>query len=1628
MGKPAARLGDLTESGGPITQGSLTVLIGSQGGVACSTCPGGKAIGSPVNPSLGAKVLVGAEDLDFALPGPMPLVWQRQYSSYVNAEHDAECGLLGYGWHLPHELSIQLKATQTLLRDAGGRVITFDEPLDPGRTLHSDSEGLLLMRGGGMGITQTLSALAGNSSEFPAPISVPPPGPGPNTAEELLPWHQQQRWAHVPVAAKADPQYVLATTQTGRIVWLFKIQAAGPCRLVGLMDAYGRSQQYQHDEHGRLQGITDGAGRRYALLYNQPDTAAPDPHAATAVTGAPPIHAQPGLNPDRGLRLLGVDCIYNPHDSTHAATAPGTADPIPMVRYHYSPLGDLIAVHARDGRRTRQFSYDSAHRIVAHRVRNGPEHTYIYEDQRASGNPPPRPGARVVEHHNEEGLSYYFGYQDPQPQDPRAASCVTVRDSLGRVTRYHHEGTGGLKRITRQVNPDGSEEHYQYDSAGRRIAATDLLGRTTHWRYDGQGQLLGVQGPDGRSSQQRWGLPGTATNGLLLQSTSASGLHTHYQYDAWARLVQTTVVAGDISLNTRLEYLPEPPHTVAANDRAWVDQPIALIDPQGGRKTMSYNASGQLASYTDCSGHTTRWHHDAWGELVEETDASGQRTRHQRDTMGRLQQTRQADGTLVQYRWGDNAQVQAVTLGALASPMPGTPAHTTTITYGHDLWGRVTTQTQAGASLHLRYDEAGRLVEFINENNAVTRFAYDSQDRLIQEIGFDGRSQTYRYDAAGQLIEKTDTRDSGMGAQSEGEGTVRTRYHYNSAGRLTHRVTAKVGAAQPATAGTGTDLQIHQFEYNDNGELMGTQGWELALPDQPEHGYAPAALVAGWLELGTAQLKAVLTQQQDPQALAPPLLQKLQVQRLQKGSCVELQRDALSRSTGEVQTLYRSPSGADTQSTDMQGAIEFEYRIHHRLGALGQREASELQGIGQLDWLSYGSGHVHGVLLNQTPLLALERDKLHREVARTLHLLPSEDGSAAANRSASTNLVRETMTQTRQLDPLGRLMHQHWQGLPAQGQPLPDTEPQTTTPLIGGLQQRRYTYDSLGQLVGIQTPTHADAYQYDARQRLVGQRSASAQGAHQERWRLDPAGNRLPDQAPSKVLGVKAAAGADWTAQVQQNLHDERFNLLQPEQSPDSPAAKDVERWRDNRIGWSQNAHNEGATHYRYDDWGNRTEARHSDGSTTHLQYDGLHQLRQVTQIDTKGQVQSRTTYRYDAFGRRVGKTHEETGKESQATHYGWDGDRLVHTEFQESIHHTVYEPGSFVPLLQVQRHQQGHTNPVRTLLNAASSDDLAQDLPRNDKEMLHQALKEALQPNYQVSALLPWEMQRQIQASLQILKDAQSQSEDVYPLTVWHVLTDHLGTPIALVNANGDEAGDVTWAARYEAWGVMEEEYNPHQIHQPIRFQGQQLDEETGLHYNRFRYYDPRVGRYLTQDPIGLAGGPSLYQYAAWNSLQKVDPLGQDVVSNGTGNALVYTDITNGKTIMLDSNGRSIMEMESRNQVTSTAKDGAAGAYTGKFTYCEYPKSSKAFGTAKWRTTDDRGRWIHGGGSGLSEPLAARQGWNPTLGCTRAQNEDVKSLCERSEQFKENNPNSSIDYIRNGDMPDGGKTSVRNQ
>lgn len=66
----------------------------------------------------------------------------------------------------------------------------------------------------------------------------------------------------------------------------------------------------------------------------------------------------------------------------------------------------------------------------------------------------------------------------------------------------------------------------------------------------------------------------------------------------------------------------------------------------------------------------------------------------------------------------------------------------------------------------------------------------------------------------------------------------------------------------------------------------------------------------------------------------------------------------------------------------------------------------------------------------------------------------------------------------------------------------------------------------------------------------------------------------------------------------------------------------------------------------------------------------------------------------------------------------------------------------------------------------------------------------------------------------------------------------------------------------KYGKWGNLSGEENPVHLEQVIRLLGQQYDEESGLYYNRHRYYNPGQGRYITQDPIGLSGGLNPYTY----------------------------------------------------------------------------------------------------------------------------------------------------------------------
>ncbi|EJD4091406.1 RHS repeat-associated core domain-containing protein, partial [Escherichia coli] len=395
------------------------------------------------------------------------------------------------------------------------------------------------------------------------------------------------------------------------------------------------------------------------------------------------------------------------------------------------------------------------------------------------------------------------------------------------------------------------------------------------------------------------------------------------------------------------------------------------------------------------------------------------------------------------------------------------------------------------------------------------------------------------------------------------------------------------------------------------------------------------------------------------------------------------------------------------------------------------------------------------------------------------------------------------------------------------------------------LSDRDYTWNDNGELIRISSPRQTRSYSYSTTGRLTSVHTTAANLDIRIPYATDPAGNRLPD----------------------------------PELHPDST----LSMWPDNRI--ARDAH----YLYRYDRYGRLTEKtdlipeggiRTDDERTHRYHYDSQHRLVHYTRTQyAEPLVESR--YLYDPLGRRVAKRvwrreRDLTGwmslsRKPQVTWYGWDGDRLTTIQNDRSRIQTIYQPGSFTPLIRVETATGELARTQRrsladTLQQSGGEDGgsvvfppvLVQMLDRLESEILADRVSE--------------ESRRWLASCGLTVEQMQNQMDPVYtPARKIHLYhCDHRGLPLALVSTEGA----IEWCAEYDEWGKLLNEENPHQLQQLIRLPGQQYDEESGLYYNRHRYYDPLQGRYITQDPIGLKGGWNFYQYPL-NPVQYIDSMG---------------------------------------------------------------------------------------------------------------------------------------------------------
>ena len=234
---------------------------------------------------------------------------------------------------------------------------------------------------------------------------------------------------------------------------------------------------------------------------------------------------------------------------------------------------------------------------------------------------------------------------------------------------------------------------------------------------------------------------------------------------------------------------------------------------------------------------------------------------------------------------------------------------------------------------------------------------------------------------------------------------------------------------------------------------------------------------------------------------------------------------------------------------------------------------------------------------------------------------------------------------------------------------------------------------------------------------------------------------------------------------------------------------------------------------------------------------------------------------------------------------------RLIEERRGSAVISYVYEPDSYVPLARLdaqgKRTEQvglGTTQDVQQLGTSktiAASAGQTSAGGQKHPSYSQQPANDTLEASY-------WQALNPKGTGQSTGTDGPSANANLCEVYYFH--TDQVGLPEELSNAQDQ----IIWQAQYKTWGsTVEERWEARRLHgakvqgqtegdipqgdrqeQNLRFQGQYLDRETGLHYNTFRYYDADIGRFISPDPIGLEGGMNLGSYSP-NPISWIDPWG---------------------------------------------------------------------------------------------------------------------------------------------------------
>lgn len=1013
---------------------------------------------------------------------------------------------------------------------------------------------------------------------------------------------------------------------------------------------------------------------------------------------------------------------------------------------------------------------------------------------------------------NHQG-QYFQLYYDQQGR----LTQITTGPKRG-VLLFYNAQSNLLKVASYMLDNEGNKQihqnllaSYQYDDAQALIAATDSNGRVERYSY------VKVKSADITSDSDHQYNPKSTTY-LLQRRTRASGFSHHFSWDGQDQRAKCIEQWGDDDIyHYHFEY-------------------TALVN-------------GIKSSCTDSLGHRETFIHNAQGLLTEHHKPNGSVIRHQYDAVGRKVATVDACDNKIQYNYNEQGQLLAV--------------------------------TQAdGGTTRFEYNRLGQRIVTIDAIGRTAKRHYDATGRLLSESGFDGRQSQFQYNDAGQLTQKVDV-----------NGVVH-RYHWDRDGEL---LATQVGDALTrfshdrlgrVNATINPQGLVTEFIRDNKGQIVESKSYPQDNQDKPEeaisHYYQyddagriirqrQQADVAGEQELSndSEYIDNII----DYDGLAQP-----RQQTFADGSWLKFFYDKernLNRIERSDGAQYRIENTATEQPKTL---IGFDGREQHY-----QYDANDKL-----------------VAVNDSDIrfVELKRDAMGRIFQQSSHVKLEPSATSAL-------LNTQNFYQYNPIGQITRAHNQHrtvQQHIDAQGR---------INSVLQSQWQLEYQYDVSGNRSGLTLPDGQQIdYQYTKNSQLSGisvkDNRSSKQRIPLAQYHYLPSG-LLDKTIQGNQLELTHAYDAHSRLIEQTWRHTQKETRLFESRRYQYDKQHQLQRC-ESKLGNDSAVDGQSSEHINH-----KPEVKQ-------FSYNKISQLISNSHTGVSGEnpniadnaSNARQQYQWDAFGNplqaiRASDIHSHT-----------------HTQDISSNHVSANETASSQSAETVRPNKNLNdvvVNNDRLMSMAgidyrydASGNQISQ-VGRGDKQQRSfNGLNQLVQINvngkltqYEYDALgrrsakitelgrtdFIWDNHQLIgECTLGEYSWYIYQPDTFTPVAliksgqVYYYHLDQLGTPICLT----DENAKIVWHSQQDVFGQTIErtsikhrdiEYTDckdaakqDKITNPIRFQGQYFDDESGLHYNCFRYYSPQQARFIHQDPIGLVGGINHYQYAP-NHVNWVDPFG---------------------------------------------------------------------------------------------------------------------------------------------------------